>query len=269
MKGKIRYMSPEQIRQQPVDRRSDVYSAGIVLFEAMTGKHLFSGSDEGAILLRILTGDAPPPSEVVEGIPPALDAIVARATSTDPELRYATAADLQEAIETALSLAPTREVRALVEHHAHNTFEARRAAIETWFQTPRANAAPAIPPTSPTRVSDAVPPQATDAGKPPRARSTLLPIAGVTLAVALGLAAIYAWPRTAGPNSHVEPSAPTIASAPSALVSTKTAGASVSVLPEPTLAPTMSAAFKPGGKKVKPGATTAAPDLHKNPYEAN
>ncbi len=99
LKGKIPYMSPEQCRGELVDRRSDIFSIGTLLWELTTGKRLFAGENEFAILNRVAKADVPPPSSVRPEYPPELEAIVMRALSRDPDNRYATAIDLQIDIE--------------------------------------------------------------------------------------------------------------------------------------------------------------------------
>lgn len=99
LKGKIPYMSPEQCRGEAVDRRSDIFSIGTLLWELTTGKRLFAGENEFAILNRVAKADVPPPSSVRPEYPPELEAIVMRALSVDPENRYASAIDLQIDIE--------------------------------------------------------------------------------------------------------------------------------------------------------------------------
>ncbi len=100
LKGKVAYMSPEQCRGKPLDRRSDVFAAGIVLHELITGRRLFGGrGQELAMLQRIVYEDAPPPSRTRPDCPPALDEIVLRALRRDRNERYASARDLQRDLE--------------------------------------------------------------------------------------------------------------------------------------------------------------------------
>jgi serine/threonine protein kinase len=99
LKGKIAYMSPEQCRGEPLDRRSDVFALGILLFELSTGTRLFRGDSEFKVMSRIVNEDAPAPSTRREGYPPGLDAIVKKALARDRNDRYATAEELQLAIE--------------------------------------------------------------------------------------------------------------------------------------------------------------------------
>jgi serine/threonine protein kinase len=99
LKGKIPYMSPEQCRGEGVDRRSDIFSIGTLLWELTTGKRLFAGDNEFAILNRVAKGDVPLPSAIRPDYPPELEAIVMRALQPEPDQRYPTAQDLQIDIE--------------------------------------------------------------------------------------------------------------------------------------------------------------------------
>jgi serine/threonine-protein kinase len=126
-RGKLRYMSPEQVQQKTVDRRADVFSAGVVLYEALTGERPFAGEDEGDVVLGILLGDPPPPSTLVRGLPPALDGVLLRALARRPEDRFRTAAELQEALERAVACASAREVARVVESCGAESFEHQRA----------------------------------------------------------------------------------------------------------------------------------------------
>jgi serine/threonine protein kinase len=100
LKGKIAYMSPEQCRGKvALDRRSDVFSIGTILYELTTGRLPFTDETEYGVLNQIVNRDAEPPSHIVAGFSPALDAIVMRALARDPDQRYATALEMQKAIE--------------------------------------------------------------------------------------------------------------------------------------------------------------------------
>ncbi len=99
LKGKIPYMSPEQCRGEVVDRRSDIFSIGTLLWELTTGKRLFAGENEFAILNRVAKADVPPPSSIRPEYPPELEAIVMRALQCDPDHRYSSAIDLQIDLE--------------------------------------------------------------------------------------------------------------------------------------------------------------------------
>jgi serine/threonine protein kinase len=93
LKGKVPYMSPEQCKGFPLDRRSDVFSLGIVMFELTTGQRPFRGGSDFAIMDMIVNGGGPKPSEIVADYPPALERMVMRLLERKPDDRYATADD--------------------------------------------------------------------------------------------------------------------------------------------------------------------------------
>ncbi|HWB78595.1 MAG TPA: protein kinase, partial [Nannocystaceae bacterium] len=108
-KGKAAYMSPEQCRGDPLDRRTDIWSLGVVIYEMLTMARLYRADTDLAIMHRIVSQDVPAPSTVVPDIPRALEAIVLRCLSRDREHRFASALELQHALESCareLNLAP-------------------------------------------------------------------------------------------------------------------------------------------------------------------
>lgn len=92
MVGTPSYMSPEQILGQPVGSRTDIFAAGVVLYQFVTGRQPFEGQGMFDVQRRILQDEPTPPSGVFAGLPPVLDGIVLRALAKQPEDRYETAA---------------------------------------------------------------------------------------------------------------------------------------------------------------------------------
>lgn len=105
VKGKIAYMSPEQISGEPVDRRSDVFSLGIVLYQLSTGKHPFKGESTGETIKNTMDCRPTPPSKLVPGFPTQLEYIVNKALCFDPNERYSTARELLLDLRNALPAA--------------------------------------------------------------------------------------------------------------------------------------------------------------------
>ncbi len=97
-KGKLPYMSPEQCLGAPIDRRSDIFSLGILLYEMTTAKRLFRGG-EFEVMDMITSGKVPPPSSRALDYPPALEAVVMKALAREPADRHATAHELHEELE--------------------------------------------------------------------------------------------------------------------------------------------------------------------------
>jgi len=99
LKGKIPYMSPEQCRSEPLDRRSDIFSLGILLYEQTTSVRLYRGASEFDVLKQIVEGEIKRPTEVRHGYPVALEEIVMKALAKRREDRYQTARELQAELE--------------------------------------------------------------------------------------------------------------------------------------------------------------------------
>jgi serine/threonine-protein kinase len=107
------YMSPEQVLSGPLDGRSDLYSAAVVLYEMLAGRTPFLG-DQGEFLVRKAQVEAPPPPirAFLPQAPPVVDALFARALAKDPASRFENAIEMGDAFRTALQLPDTPEWRA-------------------------------------------------------------------------------------------------------------------------------------------------------------
>ena len=108
VKGKFSYMSPEQALGKKVDRRSDIFCTGIVLWEALTGRELFKGTSPLEVIEAIRKQPIPPPSKVVSGLSPIVDPIVMKALRRSPRQRYQTAAEMRDDIENLIQRAGVR-----------------------------------------------------------------------------------------------------------------------------------------------------------------
>ena len=97
--GTVGYMSPEQVRGQPADARSDIFAAGAVLYEMLTGKPAFRKATSAETMTAILNEDPPAVSQIVPSVPPGLQRIVSRCLSKNPEQRIQHATDLAFALE--------------------------------------------------------------------------------------------------------------------------------------------------------------------------
>ena len=133
LKGKFGYMSPEQARGQPVDRRSDVFSLGIVLFELTTGRRLFRGETDLQTLELVTMGQVPPPTAIDPAYPKELEQIVLAALERDLSKRYPTAADLERDLRGFLKsqkvVVAASGIAALLKRVVGERIEQRRAAV--------------------------------------------------------------------------------------------------------------------------------------------
>jgi hypothetical protein len=149
VKGKVRYMAPEQVYCENVDRRTDVFSLAVVLYEATTGKHPFAAATDLATLANVAAPEeADAPSLHVADYPPALERVLMKALSKDPVARFETAAAFDAALDRAMPAASPAEVAAFVGSTSGARFAERDASLE------RARTAKRAPPasTEPRRV---------------------------------------------------------------------------------------------------------------------
>ena len=139
IKGKLAYMSPEQMRRQPVDRRTDVFAASIILWETLAGARLFSADDPGGMVAQVLEAAVEPPSRRAGDLPHGLDAIVLRGLAHEPSARFQTAREMATALEAALAPASRTKVADWVARNAGEALGARAeriAAIESGAERP-------------------------------------------------------------------------------------------------------------------------------------
>jgi serine/threonine protein kinase len=129
LKGKMSYMAPEQLMRGLVDRRSDLFALGVVLFELTTGVRLFQRGGQYAVIEAICKEPIPKPSTLDPQYPPALEAIVMRALERDPDARYQTAEQIAHDIVHAMaSVASESALRERLARTMSGEFSERRAA---------------------------------------------------------------------------------------------------------------------------------------------
>jgi serine/threonine-protein kinase len=130
LKGKAPYMSPEQVRHEPIDRRADIHALSVVLWEALTGRRLFSADTSTRTLDQVLRADARlPPSRRRAEIPPALDAVVLRGLALARDERFATALDMATALEEISGAPSPRAIAAAVRELSGPELDARAALV--------------------------------------------------------------------------------------------------------------------------------------------
>ncbi len=180
LKGKFGYMSPEQIRGLPLDRRSDIFAIGVCLYEMLTGERLFVGDSDFSVLEKVRKAEVLPPTTYNRRIPEALERIVLKALARDVDERYQHAnelgddlqrflitsdsifsrKDLMQYMKSTFAEEVEREKLRLQEYATIEPPEGMRAAIEMGFggmpvpappleQFPATTPAPSLPPMGP------------------------------------------------------------------------------------------------------------------------
>lgn len=129
LKGKIPYMAPEQVVNSSVDRRTDVFAAGSVLWETLTLQRLFTADNEAAVLAAVLDRPVSPPSSVAAYVPPELDGICMRALDRDPEKRFKDAWEFALALEACVVPATTARVSEWVKSLAGQILSKRAETV--------------------------------------------------------------------------------------------------------------------------------------------
>ncbi|MBX3231884.1 MAG: serine/threonine protein kinase [Labilithrix sp.] len=130
VKGKLAYMSKEQICGEEVDHRSDVYAVGVVLWEMLARRRLVTAQNEGAIIKQVLDTKVEPPSLFTdEPFGPALDAVVMKALAAEKEDRWSSAAEMATALAEVMPPAPRHVVAALVRDFAAEEIESRQTRL--------------------------------------------------------------------------------------------------------------------------------------------
>lgn len=134
IKGKLRYMPPEQITGDGVDRRSDLFAVGVMLWEAATGQKMWANASEANIMNAVLNGEIPPPSSVQPDVDPELEQIILRALQVDQDARYSTAAEMQAALDEYLantgSALRSRDIGHVVSELFAESREQTRAVVQ-------------------------------------------------------------------------------------------------------------------------------------------
>jgi serine/threonine-protein kinase len=169
LKGKIAYMAPEQARgEEDVDRRADVFAAGVVVWEALAHRRLFKAASEAGTLSRVLNDPLPHLHEVAPHVDPGVCAVIMQALDRDRDRRLADCARFADALERAAAaagvLGSSRDLRGYMDHELGSEVMVQREALRAW--TARADAMGGAPPhvTPSVGPSATTPGVATDAG---------------------------------------------------------------------------------------------------------
>jgi hypothetical protein len=137
LKGKLAYMAPEQLHQRPIDRRADLFSVGVVLWEGLSGERLFRAETDVGTIERVLRGEIPSLRTALPWLSPALESVVLKALSRDPDARFQTAEEMSLALSEAAELVglvgSRREVGACVARLLGEDLADRREALRGWI----------------------------------------------------------------------------------------------------------------------------------------
>jgi len=134
VQGKFSYMAPEKLQGSAGDRRSDIWSLGVVLWEAITLKRLFRGGNEADTMHQVLEMPLQPPSTINGDVPPVFDGIVMRALARDPDDRYPTAKELADDLEHVLTQARYGAKNDPIARYMQDTFRDHIAARKKLLQ---------------------------------------------------------------------------------------------------------------------------------------
>jgi serine/threonine protein kinase len=223
VKGKSAYMSPEQVDSQAVDRRSDVFSAGIVLWEALTGKRLFRGEGELDEMRRVMRAPVPPPSGDRSECGPEVDALLGQALTRSPAERFQTARALARALEETVPPASAKLVAEDVEALCGAELELRRQRLRAIVgdeneleRLRRGSPASQGPAVTAVRAAEKAP--------MPRAKSMATVLIAVTVgSMVIGAAAAKVWLIVRGATTTTASGATPSASATTTATTTMTA----------------------------------------------
>ncbi len=136
VKGKLAYMAPEYVAGLQVDRRGDIFSAGVVVWEALCGRRLYGSIQNDKLFREVVQAKFDAPSQVVATLPPALDAVLAKALAREPSQRYRSALEFAQALESVVLPAAPESVSLLVSLLAKDKLAQRQAAIREIEGTP-------------------------------------------------------------------------------------------------------------------------------------
>jgi eukaryotic-like serine/threonine-protein kinase len=286
IKGKVAYMAPEQLRGFPLDRRADVYAAGVILWEVLTGRRCFTAASDLVVAEAVLAGLPGLPSEFVADLPLALDEVVKRACAADPEDRYPTAEAMAAALEAATRPATHREVAAWLSAVTPETLSTRAEKVrdvesqsqpaapdaalaqpppaDSTVELPNPLAAPRVPSLAEPFTSATIDPAPTPAAGPPRWLTTIL--AGGALLVAIGTMTVVIATRPVEPPQDSALAAGSAAAsattpplgAPAAAADAPSASASASEAPTPSASAPRAQASATERHRAAPASTRAS-----------
>jgi ABC-type sugar transport system substrate-binding protein len=130
LKGKLAYMAPEQALGERVTPRTDVYSASIILWEALTSSRLFEADNEAELVRKLVSYQAPPPSSIRPNVPPSLDRAVLRGLEREPAKRFGSAREMAAHLQACLGVAGPLEIGEWLDRVAGDELRQQAARLE-------------------------------------------------------------------------------------------------------------------------------------------
>ncbi len=137
LKGNIIYMSPEHVTNEIIDRRSDIFSLGVVLYTMVTGKQPFQGESEAAVLYKIANGTFVLPGEIAKTLDPDLERIIIKAMARMPDDRYSSAAMMHDDLETYIKSTTLNVSAKTLSSLMHNLFSKEYEKLQKQLNEPR------------------------------------------------------------------------------------------------------------------------------------
>jgi serine/threonine-protein kinase len=201
--GSPHYLSPEAVRGEPLDPRADVYALGVTLFECLTGRPPFEGESPFATAVAHTSRRVPPPSDVVDGIPEELDALVVAATAHAPDERPDDGAEFARLLALAV---PTGMAPLDLHDVAGDTVVTRRPDVAGGTMSLRTEADTTVvgrggPPPAPPTDTDEVEDDEQDVA--PRSRGWLVALLVVALLAASAAGGYLVWDRVLAPVTPI------------------------------------------------------------------
>ena len=231
IKGKLAYMSPEQLQSAKIDRRTDIFAAGVVLWETLCAQRLFVGESEGATINKVLSAPISAPSAVRADLGDAFDAVTMRALERDPKKRFSTAKEMATALQSAIGaggLAAANEIGEWVESIAGEEIRKRASLVASIENTSSSGLTPsdvdaiaARADSAPSReiggeVSSLSVATANDR-EPVRRRGPMVAAIAIAAALAIGVGA-FVLGKTRVPTATTSPPPPSTAPPPPTVI---------------------------------------------------
>lgn len=214
VKGKSAYMSPEQAMGDPLDRRSDLFGVGAMLFECLTNRRMWGDGTDMEVIRKLALESPPSLAEAAPEAPPELSALYTKLVARNASDRPSSAREVAQALRTSVRLAPetaARALRAVLEEHFGQQAAEQRQRLADALDGKRAERRSGTPPSIPPAASTTPPPSvavARPVAIPSPRRGPAFPVvAGAALT--LGVAGLGAWGLTREPA----PTSPAVASA--------------------------------------------------------